>query len=284
MGASQQLLLAGATLWTPNNLGTVPTVWWNDSSSVTDDGGGLCSQIVDVRTNGFTFTAATTARPLIVSSGLNGKRTILHDGTSDTMHLAGTGSADIYRNISAAYVFAVVKKTALDGSPTNRRLWYAATNVSGTSRVLISIGTNTAGDANKPTLFARGTDGVAGASVVNGSATDTNFHMYLFILDWTNGDGFIWIDGALSASNTALGIATVTSNTASAGNVAQCSINSGGVSSQFGDLEIAEFLTTKAALPSAGEIDKLFGYAAWHWGLTGNLGGGHPYKTSPPTL
>ncbi len=44
---------------------------------------------------------------------------------------------------------------------------------------------------------------------------------------------------------------------------------------------LAEFLITNAK-ESVANRQKVEGYLAWKWGLTGNLSASHPYKSSPP--
>lgn len=46
---------------------------------------------------------------------------------------------------------------------------------------------------------------------------------------------------------------------------------------------IGEVLSLSVELPSA-DREKVEGYLAWKWGITGSLPVGHPYKNNPPTV
>jgi hypothetical protein len=46
----------------------------------------------------------------------------------------------------------------------------------------------------------------------------------------------------------------------------------------------AAALIVSSAIPTDAEIDRLNGWAAHKYGLTANLPGGHPYKTTAHTV
>ena len=55
----------------------------------------------------------------------------------------------------------------------------------------------------------------------------------------------------------------------------------GGSGSFFANIRIHELVTMESSV--VADRQKLEGYAAWRWGLEGNLPVGHPYKTAAPT-
>lgn len=268
--------------WTPASLLVPPHLWLDENSSVTDAGAGACSQWNDRSGNAYHFVQATGAnRPLIVAAGLNGKRTIRFDGTSQRMTTAVAGSGSIYRNTGAGWAFAVYKKTGTDGGATSRTLFTATNGSDGSSRFVVNAGVN----ANTPALFARRLDGDATATLHAASASGTAFHMLMWRMDWANGDGFIDVDGANSSSNLAL---TSSGNTSDTSSVRVLMLGgypgdvSGSAAVNLSDVEVGTVLSGSGSMPSAAEVDKLFGWAAHNWGLAANLPSGHPYKSAPP--
>lgn len=257
---------AGPAPWTPASLTVPPKIWLNDSSSVTDAGGGACSQWDDISGNGFHFSQPASPRPSIIASGLNGRRTIRFDGTEDFLRCQASGALDVMRNTGAGWMFCVVKKLALDGSPTDRTIFMAPAGTGvNTARFVCNIGNAGSGGANKPRLAVRRLDGDSTSVLVATNAVDTNFHSLLFRMDWTNGDGFFGLDGAADVQNLSLTSTGSTSNTAS---LTQISIgSSAGGTLTFGDIELAELIVGAGSLPSAGEITDLFTYADTRWGL-----------------
>lgn len=255
---------AGPAPWTPASLTVPPKIWLNDSSSVTDSGGGACSQWDDISGNGFHFSQPASPRPSIIASGLNGRRTIRFDGTEDFLRCQASGALDVMRNTGAGWMFCVVKKMALDGAATDRTIFMAPAGTGvNTARFVCSIGSASA--ANKPRLAVRREDGVGTTTLVATNAVDTNWHTLLFRMDWTNGDGFIEADGAADVQNLSL---TTTGNTTNSASLTQLTVaSSGGGTLGFGDIELAELIVGAGSLPSAGEITDLFTYADTRWGL-----------------
>lgn len=254
----------GGGAWSPANLTVPPKIWLNDSSNVTDAGSGACSAWDDISGNGYHFTQVALTRPLIVSGGLNGRRTIRFDGTEDFLGCAVSGALDVMRNVGAGWMFCVVKKLALDGAATDRTIFMAPAGTGvNTARFVCNIGS--ASSANKPRLAVRRLDADSTGTLVATNAVDTNWHSLLFRIDWANGDGFFGLDGAADVQNLSLTTSGSTSNTASLTRLAIGS--SGGGTSGFGDIELAEIVIGAGSLPSAGEITDLFNYADTRWGL-----------------
>lgn len=266
-------------LWAPKFLALPPKILLDDASAVTDAGAGACSQWNDRSGNAFNFTQSTGGnRPLIVPGGLNGLRTIRFDGTTDSMASAVSGAKDIFKNVATGWFFSVYKKTALDGAGTDRMIFNATRGTDGGTRFAVyasHIAVN-----NGPRLLVRRLDADSSGSLAASTAPGTAWTMLLATMDWANGVGTIYINGAQDSQNLALTTSGSTSNTSS--NLAPV-LGAQSPSALYADVEIAAAIVGGgASLPTAGEIDKLFGWAAHHCGLTSNLGSGHPYKFYPP--
>lgn len=97
--------------------------------------------------------------------------------------------------------------------------------------------------------------------------------------DYTTGVGNLYNDGSLITSGSSL-VSTGSTENISASAVVMGSYDIGAGNT---DMSVAEHMVGNASVSST-EVDKLYGYAAWKWGLQGNLPSGHPYKTAPPTV
>ncbi|MCY1311367.1 hypothetical protein D9M70_616580 [compost metagenome] len=83
-----------------------------------------------------------------------------------------------------------------------------------------------------------------------------------------------------TSNATLLPTAGATSDTDSSGDIAIAASTSGVGAT---DVDIAAVVASNV-VPSSDDIDKLFGWAAYKFGLQSSLPGGHPYKSSPPTV
>jgi hypothetical protein len=268
-------------LWNPSMLTTPVKIWLDHTTSVTDVSGNA-SQWNDKSGNSWHFSQATsTQRPLIVASGLNSLRTLRFDGTDDILACGVAGSLDLFRNTGAGWSFAVAKKMTTDGVDTERSIFFVSTN-GVSARFSHSIANAGAGGANKPATAARRLDADAFARLSGPSVpTVGSFHMFMNTQNWSTGAGTLYVDGTSVASSPTLTSAGLTSNTASGLNLG-IGAAANGAGAQFADMEIAMFLSGSGALPAADEIDRIFGYAAWTYGIAGNLPAGHPYKVVRP--
>jgi hypothetical protein len=277
---------SGGVLWTPANLSTPPSLWFNDDSAVTDAGSGACSQWNDISGNGYHFEQVTSAnRPLIVSGGLNSRRTIRFDGSNDMLYSYAAGVLAMYANQAAMAEVVVYKKTATDAG-VNKNLTFIPSGGVGAAQNGFTIVCSGAGAANKTRGIARRARADSAAVLEQATSLGTAWQMVMFRVVFADRDGFLDINGALDQSNL-----TFTSTGAASENVTAVSVHSmGGSPSATGDdpgtgnaadVEIAERILIRSALTQA-DIDRIFGYLAHRWGLTGDLPGGHPYKTTPP--
>lgn len=269
--------------WNPSMLPVAPKIWLDHTTSVTDVSGNA-SQWNDKSANAWHFSQGTAgSRPLIVASGLNGLRTIRFDGVDDFLACSLTGAQDLMRNTPAGWSFAVVKKLAADVTDLERVVFYVSTN-GVTVRFGHSYGNNSAGGANKPAHSARRLDTDSFSRTAAPSvATVGAFHLMLNTQDWSTGAGTQWVDGAVAATNPTQTSSGLTSNTASSLPLGLgATANGSGGAAQWLDAEIAMFLAGAGSLPSAADIDRIFGYAAHTYGLQSVLPAGHAYKVVRP--
>lgn len=270
------------TPWTPANLAAPASLWLDDGSAVTDAGSGACSQWNDRSGNGYHFVQSTSGeRPLIISSGLNGRRVIDFDGTDDNMN-SPSGALSMFRNVASAWAFAVYRLDVTDGSPTQRCI--LASSISGSASVRVVIQAGGAGSGQKNCAIYGGRQLDADAFYGQASATERAevWVMALGMTDYIARTIEMFADGASDVSLT--GQFTGSSNTSNTDALrARLGSATSASPSGFMNGKIAAVLLG-VGLPGTTEIDKLFGYYAHHFGLAGNLPGGHPYKTSPPTI
>lgn len=272
--------IVGNPLWTPANLTVLPAMWFNDISAASADGSGNCSQWNDLSASGWHLSQTAPAlRPLIVGTGLNGRRTVRFSTANGV--LTSSAARDVFRNVGAGWVIAVFRRNRVDVTPTARILVYGMGGATTNARGELLVGRGVAPYASYAAAAGIRLDSDA-LTVVNGpAALDTNFHMVLGTFGWSTKTLTMYQDGAQVAQSTAMGTGGATSNTISGAPFAVGGYNDG---SSTSDAEIAEVIVGTGALPSTAEIDKIFGYLAYRWGLQSVLPIDHPYKTAPPTI
>lgn len=270
-----QAVNQGPRLWTPADLPVPPAIWLDDQSPVTDAGGGACSQWNDRSGGGHHFSQGSSGfRPLIVPSGLNSRRILRFDGTSDRLFNSTSASA-LTAETDATWLLTVVKRNVVDATSTDRVLW-ATTSGTGGTRFTTSLGQPS--NLNQPAMTVRRLDGDS-SSVIRGSGAGTDWVIYLTAIDYQTGEGRIYTDGDLETGPTSLTSTGSTSNTPSSSGIYLGSWVTGAAAC---DCDVAVNLFGVGSVPSAIDIDRLHGWAAWRFGLQGLLPIGHPYKDAPP--
>jgi len=264
-------------LWTPENLSATPSFWYNDDSTITIPTGDEVSDWGSNGTATFNIAQSTSgSRPARQAAGLNSRRTILFDGSNDRLASTTTGARDHFRNADVGFIAVVYKKAATDGGANK----FVGINYTGTGGSRFSLLASSPANADRPSMVVRRLDadsaGVLGAS----TGGSTAWQIVVATMDWANGGGTLYVNGAQDAQNLALTSSGLTSNTQ-----ASLSFNMGAANdaTQAADIDVAEYMQS-ALLPSTGDIDRIFGYFAHRWALTSALPSGHPYKTMPPTL
>lgn len=270
------LLMGGSQVWTPMQLGLRD--WFSPTSPATDDGGGVCSQWNSLLSSRH-LVASSTGRPSIIAGAQNGLRALRFNGTSNFM--TQSGGAGLFRNTSAGWVFMVFRKVALDGAAAERCAFFAnvGTGTGGTTRFGVFAGT--AADANRLRLVARRQDADSAGLLNADTLANTSYHMVLMQMDWANGDGFIQLDGYAATSNLAL---TSNGNTADTDSVVGITVGrlTATTPQSYANIELAELILNRDQLLGSGDSERMFGWAAHRWALTGTLNPANPYVSSPP--
>jgi hypothetical protein len=284
VSGGRPIVAGSGALWTPLNMAVVPQIYLDAQDSAVTNVSGACSEISNLGAMGSNgnFSQSTAGnRPSIVASALNGKTILSFDGADDRMQGASTAQKGLLRNVTSAWVYAVVKKRTTDASDTTRVLAGVSDGTSVAPRFITDVGFGGTGGANKPFLAAKRLDAGATAELLSTSAISGSYYMVLHEVNYSTRAGRIYTNGSLAIENTALiDTAGSTSNTDS-----QHPLVIGSFPSQaagFADVDLAAIVISNAA-PSGGDIDKLFGWAAHKYGLTASLPTGHPYKTTAPT-
>jgi|RhisoiCoNPM_1038542.scaffolds.fasta_scaffold00080_3 hypothetical protein len=275
-------------LWTPFDLPVRPSIWLNDQGAVTDAGSGACSQWNDISGNNYHFKQTTSAnRPLIVSSGLNGRRTIRFDGTNDMLYTTAADTANLTTSVGALTEFLLYKKLATDAGVSRIVTFVPVSGVGApSSRHTIACSGTVGGQANKTRGAARRERADAAVELTQGTSLGTAWQSVMFSVVYADRDGFLDIDGANDQQNltfTTAGSTTDAISTTSAFSIGGNSGVSGDnpSTSNPADVEIAERLLIVGNVSQADK-DRVFGYMHHRWGLAANLSSSHPYRYAPP--
>ncbi|WP_324730964.1 hypothetical protein [Pseudomonas paeninsulae] len=286
MAAQMRTAGGGAPLWTPLNMATVPQIYLDAQDSVVTDVSGACSAISNLGAMGANGDFSQTSsgyRPAILPAELNGKKVLRFDGSNDVITSGSTAARGVLKAAPVAWAFNVYKKRSVDPSPTFRNLVYVSTGTGPGLAVRFSVfsGSGQADGANKRMIQGRRLDADALALITSPNPSYEGYCMSLAIMGITANNMELRLDGAVEATGTTIpGSSPVTSTSDSYHALA---IGATPFAGSASDVDLACTVLSNS-LPSAQDIDKLFGWAAHKYGLTANLPGGHPYKTVAPTI
>lgn len=284
MAGQMRAAMGGGALWTPLNMATVPQIYLDAQDSTITIILDACSALGNLGAMGSAgdFSQSTnTKRPAVLTAELNSNRVLRFDGVNDVLTGSTAAQKDIFRNKPAAWCFSVHKKRTTDGTPTIRSIFAAGDGASATAvRIATYAGFSTAGLANTPRLLGKRLDEDSYGVINAPSAYSGSYIMNLNAIDYATRLGQIHVNGAMVVENTTL---TTAGNSSDTSAIAGMTIGAFVNESSPADIDVAAIIVSNA-YPSAGDIDKLFGWAAHKYGLTANLPGGHPYKTVAPTV
>ena len=170
------------------------------------DGSGNISQFKDLGGSVIDATQATgIQQPLLVSGviGTNSRKCIRFDGSNDDLVI---NNADTLTNNAGGATIFLVGKTRTGGS---LQFPFYINNGSGLGSARFAIDSSA---ANAWELRVRRLD-ADGAGVLAGGSSTSAFKIVAGVMDWTNGDGFIYENRVLVNSNTSLTSAGSTSAT-----------------------------------------------------------------------
>ena len=262
----------GPVLWTPADLSVAAKIWLDDASAVLDVS-GVASQWNDRSGNGWHFSQGTAVkRPQILADELNGKRVLRFDGVNDV--LSGDASTKaLFRDTAQAWALAVFER-ASTGTATEVIFGASYGTLVAASRFRMDIA------GNVLRFAANRVDG-ASADLLSGSTfmSAGSRHIVLMSIDYASSrSGSIYLDGSLEANKSWSFSAGNTSDSDSLGVSIGANMNQ---TEAFLGGSVAAIVAGRN-IPSSEEVDKLFGWAAWRYGLVDNLPIGHTYKSAPP--
>jgi len=276
-------VVAVGGLWTPLNMSVIPQIYLDAQDSVVTDVAGFAAAISNLGAMGasgdFLQTTADN-RPSILAAELNGKRVLRFDGGNDVLIGSSADQKNIFRGVSAAWIFIVYKKRSADVTPATRALFYSTVGGNTLSRFSVYAGLGVAGEENKPLMRVGRLDADTTANLPASSAHSGTYVMVLHVINYGSRVGRIYIDGEMVAENTTLTTAGSTSDTQ-----AQEALSLGAFYTAGGatDADFAALAIGNTPI-SDDDIDNLFGWGAHNYELDANLSGGHPYKFFAPGI
>lgn len=269
--------------WTPANLATPPSIWLNDTSSVTNVS-GACSQWSDISGNGYNFVQITAGnRPAITASAQNGLRGLTFDGTNDQMVTnAGSATRGIFTNVAAGWMMYVGRKSGSDGAGTIRFAVHVPSGASaGTQRAALMMGST--GVANAPYAIGRRLDADGNTAVSNAGGARTDWLTSIGTMDYANRTLTLYVDGTQAGQSTTMSASGGnTSNTQSFTELVLSGNNPASPVAGACDMVLGEVIIGGGYLPTGTEVEKLAAWAAWKWALTANLEPTNPWHDIPP--
>lgn len=268
------LPIIAEVIFTPSD---IPTVLWLDAADASTI--GLISDRVSQWSDksGFFRHAMQTA-----SGSRPTPNTVENSITFDSddfMTLASNGNA-IFQNVGVAWVFAVFKRDVADpAGGVVRPIFLASVGTSGNYRVGMVIG-GSAYASNELSFGGRRLDNDSYESVGSGFSVVGDWVMAFGQIDYTgrkielhiNGERVSQKTDAFTASGNTPDTPSTRVRVAANGSISPTDLFNGH----------QREVVAGAIKMDQEDIDRMFGYAAWKYGLAGNLPPDHPYKNFRP--
>lgn len=251
---SAQTEATQVSAWGPADAGALIWLDAQDAATLTEDAGEL-TQWMDKGANAVPVAPSSASnRPVVTATGLNGLNAIEFDGDDD---LEGAGLA-----LAADMCLLLVAEIGQVVNGSESMIDFQAQN--------LKVRANNSSQFRSRFELQNG-----GAVNLNPSPTQDFSgapHLFLARYDSTAQQIEVWIDGAMVASG-----GGYTTPIAASDNMR--------LMRHFGSAlrlegKLGEVVAINSALTA--DRERLEGYAAHQWGLTGQLPAGHPYKSSAP--
>jgi len=245
-------------VWSPANLGSALRAWYK-FNELTGSNGSAQPSVTDASGNGFNLSQVTSGnQPTLTVADLNGKNTLAWNGSTTYYQLANA----IFSGSAAGSAYVVIK-IPYDFIGCALMDWGTAT---GTSNWPYSDG-NFYPDFGSTAIktFAR-------------TVTSTVYRIYSVYSaasDWA-----FYVDGGTGGSAGGTSPLYSTSTNTVAWRPGAVDLGRDHLANIMNGW-LAEVVFTNAK-QSTTDRQKMEGYLAHKWGLTGNLSSSHPYKTTPP--
>lgn len=240
----------GNPAFSPDDLASL-SLWLDasDSSTITTTGGGI-STWADKSSAGNDATQSINAkRPVVISSALNSLDVVEFDGSDDVLDVPDIST------VNSDYTIVGVLKIDLGGTDNQNGFGADPNQLQSLRRVAV--------DTHRIYTGA--------ASLLGGTWADDVWIIRVDILESVD-NASMRVDG----TNETLSATTFAQRTLEVPNIGASSIETAHFDGRF-----AEILVYTDSL-SLSDTEKVEGYLAHKWGLTGNLPGGHPYKSVAP--
>ncbi len=250
---------AGTAPFSPSSL---PLVMWYKMDTLTGTTGDYISTLSDFSGNGHDLTQTSTNRAQLQAADQNGLNTILFSPGANTNYPI---TAAWLSGLTAASMYIVYNPFV--GSGNGHCLGDFGSSPSSSNWPFT--------DSKFYTDFGstvRKTTGTQTGSVGNHY---TILSLYSAASDWA-----LYVDGGTGGSSGGTSALFSTGTNTVGWNAAPLLGSAAGLAAIFSGW-IGELLITSAK-ESAGNRQKVEGYLAWKWGLTGQLDSTHPYKSSAP--
>lgn len=253
---------AGTVPWVPTDLGST-LQFWGDPNQQSEAADAEVTSFIDRSGNGFNFNKVTANGPPLRHSFVNGKKALQSGGSAGVVHLRAASAGSLLGSATSASMYIVLKGDADPSSspgdefPVNNMGTGGASHLYTDGNWYESFATTLRRSVNPPTAWTSWR--IAAVESASG----------LFKMYW---DGTAIVSEASNTVNTAGG----GGGTRDLFNRNGSTSNDGNYAGYIGDLIFCD------SVLSTGNRQKVEGYLAHKYGLTGNLPGGHPYIGSPP--
>lgn len=258
--------------WTPLNINPK---FYGNSDGVLKDSLSRISQLTDLSGNNNHFQQTIDARKPIIQN-----ESIVFDGVDDV--LVGVNlTKDLFKNTQFAWIFVVTQRSSLDSSALDKSIFASTVGTSNAARFVAQVNTSNS-SANSIDFGTRRLDSDAFSNLISSKKSSTDYQMINFYANYQDGSKKIIIDGLASAAGVvATGISSNTSSNIPASIGAYYTAAEAWL--RHANIKIKALVVGNTIMNDV-ERQKLEGWAAHKYGLTGNLPADHPYKTLVPTI
>lgn len=251
---------AASPAWTPVEIVSNIIIWMDPESGVTESSGSV--ERWRTRTSGAWELQRSATGPTVAPTGINNE-TALNFSGSVYLHGPTTGLSHTGTAISVFFVATIANA----GDAYGRIVSLGNNSIAGDHNNVAAISFSR-NDTTSNFSVDRNSAGI-GATMSYGTPFMTGV-----VIDGANGQHYL--DGSANGSSWA---------STGSFDISRMAVRATATSSvgTLGAGYIGEIIVTSNAL-STNDRQKLEGYLAHRYGTTASLPGGHPYKTTPPTV
>lgn len=267
--------LLGATgpviqLWTPDEITTALWLDFADAATVTLSGSNITS-VADKGNNAYTFTSTGSVNPTYTAAGQNGLA-VMTMGTNTVLQASTTAALwKFLHDGTGSSVYVVGQTTTISSTGCMAR----TSTGSGPGYLLFFTSSQI-----RQYIYNASTTPVDNLSTGSPIAASTSF-LWATLSDPDAAGGASARSAMHVNGGTAIANNASTQSLSTSDPVTPFSL--GGITSAWFNGFICEVVIVSGVQNSTNR-QIMEGYLAHKWGLAGSLPGGHPYKSSPPTV